>query len=124
MSKIYELVIFTAALKDYADWILNDFDRNGIIDHRLYRNSTKFRNGNYVKDLSKLGRDLSKTLIIDNIEENFEAQPDNGIPIKSWYHDPHDQELPNMKPFLESLVARKVPDVRPEIKIYKDQWLS
>ena len=23
----YELVVFTAGLKDYADWILNDFDR-------------------------------------------------------------------------------------------------
>ena len=27
MCKYFELVIFTAGLKDYADWILNDFDR-------------------------------------------------------------------------------------------------
>ena len=27
MSKYFELVIFTAGLKDYADWILNDFDK-------------------------------------------------------------------------------------------------
>lgn len=71
MSKYYELVVFTAGLKDYADWILNDFDRQGYITHRLYRDNTKQKNGIYVKDLSKLGRDMAKILIIDNIEENF-----------------------------------------------------
>jgi CTD small phosphatase-like protein 2 len=57
-----------------------------------------------VKDLSKLGRDLSKILIIDNIEENFCSQPDNGIPIISWYNDPNDRELEKMTPFLKNLV--------------------
>lgn len=27
MSKYYELVVFTAGLKDYADWIINDMDK-------------------------------------------------------------------------------------------------
>ncbi|TNV86397.1 hypothetical protein FGO68_gene6899 [Halteria grandinella] len=101
----YELVVFTAGLKDYADWILNDFDR----DH------TKFRNGIYMKDLSKLGRDLSKTIIIDNLSENFMAQPDNGIHIKGFYHDMGDRELDKLAPFLKGLVQRKVPDVRSEL---------
>ena len=72
MSKYYELVIFTAGLKDYADWILDDLDRLRFIRHRLYRNSCKFRRGVYVKDLSRLGRDLDRTIIIDNIAENFD----------------------------------------------------
>ena len=70
MSELYpyfELVVFTAGLKDYADWILNDFDRAGYITSRLYRDHTKFRHGIYMKDLSKLGRKLEKTIIIDNI---------------------------------------------------------
>jgi CTD small phosphatase-like protein 2 len=104
MCKYYELVIFTAGLKDYADWILNDFDRQCYISHRLYRDHTRYRNGVYVKDLSKLGRDMTKILIIDNIEENFCAQPDNGIPIKGWYTDSHDKELEKMIPFLKGLV--------------------
>lgn len=73
MSKYYELVIFTAGLKEYADWILNDFDRSNFIKYRLYRNSCRFRKGVYVKDLSRLGRDLTKTIIVDNIAENFEV---------------------------------------------------
>jgi TFIIF-interacting CTD phosphatase-like protein len=73
MCKYYEIVIFTAALKDYADSILNAMDKEGMISHRLYRNSTKYRNGAYQKDLSRLGRDLNKCLIIDNMEENFQC---------------------------------------------------
>ena len=71
LYRYYELVVFTAGLKDYADWILNDFDRQAFISHRLYRDHTKYRNGVYMKDLSRLGRDMKKILIIDNIEENF-----------------------------------------------------
>ena len=62
----------------------------------------------YVKDLSKLGRDLKKTIIIDNIEENFCEQRDNGIPIKGWYTDPHDKEFERYTPFLKSLVQKGI----------------
>ena len=40
MHPLYELVIFTAAVKDYADWILDRLDPNKLISHRLYRCST------------------------------------------------------------------------------------
>lgn len=73
MNKYYELVVFTAGLKDYADYILNDLDKSRFISHRLYRDHTKHTYGVYIKDLSKLGRCLSKTIIIDNIEDNFNA---------------------------------------------------
>ena len=86
MSKYYELVIFTAGLKEYADWILDDFDKMRYITYRLYRNSCKFKKGVYVKDLSRLGRDLSRTIIVDNIAENFDLQQDNGINIISWFN--------------------------------------
>lgn len=37
MAKFYELVIFTAAMQDYADWVLNQLDPQKWIAHRLYR---------------------------------------------------------------------------------------
>lgn len=37
LSRYYELVIFTAAMPDYADWIMDNIDRNGLVKHRLYR---------------------------------------------------------------------------------------
>ena len=48
------------------------------------------------------------------------AQPDNGIPIKGWYHDQNDRELEKMIPFLRNLVIKKVKDVRQEIRKYKE----
>jgi TFIIF-interacting CTD phosphatase-like protein len=51
-----------------------------------------------------LGRDLKKTIIIDNIKENFERQEANGIEIKTWLSDPSDRELDNLMTFLKGMV--------------------
>lgn len=37
MSQIYEIVIFTAAMQDYADWVLDQLDPENYIKYRLYR---------------------------------------------------------------------------------------
>jgi TFIIF-interacting CTD phosphatase-like protein len=37
MNKYYEIVIFTAAIQDYADWAIAQLDPNGCIKYRLYR---------------------------------------------------------------------------------------
>ena len=108
MSRYYELVIFTAGLKTYADWILDDLDKQRCIRYRLYRNNCKLRRGVYVKDLSRLGRDLDRTIIIDNIAENFDLQPNNGIHILSWFNNPGDNELLKLEPFLRSIVETNV----------------
>jgi Dullard-like phosphatase family protein len=93
MSKYYEVVIFTAATEDYADIILKELDKTNLISHRLYRRHTSLQNEVFLKDISKLGRDLKKTLIIDNIKENFSLQPKNGLQIKSFTGDESDCEL-------------------------------
>lgn len=41
----------------------------------------------YIKDLDLLNRDLSKTIIVDNLRENYVYHKDNGIEISSWYDD-------------------------------------
>lgn len=37
MDRYYEIVIFTAAMQDYADAIIDNIDPKGYISHRLYR---------------------------------------------------------------------------------------
>jgi CTD small phosphatase-like protein 2 len=67
MNKYYELVIFTAAMQDYADWVLDNLDTNRIINYRLYRQHAVRNGAVFIKDMSKLGRDLSKVIIVDNV---------------------------------------------------------
>lgn len=65
-----------------------------------------------MKDLSLLGRDMSKTIIIDNISDNFVSQPDNGIFISTWYDDANDNYLSEITPLLVQIAEQRVPDVR------------
>ena len=68
----------------------------------------------YVKDLSELGRDLKDVLIIDNSPTAYLFQPDNALPISSWYEDKTDTCLYDYVQFLIAL--SKVDDVRPILK--------
>ena len=49
--------------------------------------------GKSIKDISKLEKDLNKVIIIDNIEESFMLQPENGLDISEFKGDGSDREL-------------------------------
>ena len=79
IKKYYELVVFTAATQEYADPIIDALEQNKkYFDYRLYRIHTIIIDNDFVKDLSKLGRDLSKILIVDNMEQNYKLQKTMG----------------------------------------------
>jgi CTD small phosphatase-like protein 2 len=85
MAEIFEIVVFTAAQQDYADFILNLLDKSGsLITHRLYRQHCQSDGVSIIKDLTRLGRPLSRTIIVDNLKENFKRQPKNGVEILTW----------------------------------------
>lgn len=121
VSAYYEVVIFTAALQEYADEILDNLDTSGCITHRLYRDHTLYYNNIHHKDLSALGRPLSHTIIVDNCVESFRLQPNNGIYIRSWYNDRGDEALLKLCPLLIDMVHRSVPDVRTALRDLKLQ---
>ncbi|KAI9025008.1 HAD-like domain-containing protein [Phycomyces nitens] len=105
MGEIYEIVVFTASLSKYADPVLDIFDRHNVVQHRLFRESCFNYKGNYVKDLSQLGRDLSKVIILDNSPASYIFHTANAVPVSSWFNDPHDSELFDLIPFLEDLAT-------------------
>uniref|UniRef100_A0A251RTV4 Putative FCP1-like domain, HAD-like domain protein n=1 Tax=Helianthus annuus TaxID=4232 RepID=A0A251RTV4_HELAN len=114
VSEMFHIVIFTASQSIYAKKLLDILDPDGtIISRRAYRDSCIFADGSYTKDLTVLGVDLAKIVIIDNSPQVFRLQVNNGIPIKSWFDDPSDCALISLLPFLESLVDAQ--DVRPII---------
>mmetsp|Transcript_10968 Transcript_10968/g.27711 ORF Transcript_10968/g.27711 Transcript_10968/m.27711 type:complete len:254 (-) Transcript_10968:14-775(-) len=114
VAKMFEVVIFTASQELYAAKLLSLVDTKHVIRHHLYRDACQRLSDNYLKELSVLGRDLSKVIIVDNNPAAFGFQVDNGIPIVSWFDDSSDQCLLELLPFLRLLSTSE--DVRPHIR--------
>lgn len=74
-----------------------------------------------IKDLRLLGRDIKRTIIIDNLKENFWSTcPNNGIEIADWYgEDLDDTELLKLIPVLRAMAENEEPDIRKVIKHYR-----
>ncbi|CCE64190.1 hypothetical protein TPHA_0G03500 [Tetrapisispora phaffii CBS 4417] len=127
VSKWYDLIIFTASMKEYADPVIDWLESSfvGNFSKRYYRNHCILRDGvGYIKDLSIIndtnddhGNELVRAnsilheiILIDNSPVSYAMNVDNAIQVEGWISDPTDQDLLNLLPFLESL--RYTTDVR------------
>ena len=110
MGKIYEIVIFTASVSKYADPLLDILDKDKNCKFRLFREHCTPINTCYVKEIKKLGRELKDIVIVDNSPMSYALNPENGLPIITWFEDKEDRELYNISSILEFLSF--VPDVR------------
>ena len=120
MGKHYEIVVFTASLAKYADPLLDLLDIHNVIRWRLFRESCYPFQGNYVKDLTSLGRPLERTIILDNSPHSYAFQPMNALPISSFIDDPTDTDLLDATPLLVDLAT--VADVA-ETMVANDGYL-
>ncbi|KAL5615445.1 hypothetical protein BROUX41_005490 [Berkeleyomyces rouxiae] len=111
MGELYEVVVFTASVSKYGDPLLDQLDIHNVVHHRLFRESCYNHQGNYVKDLSQIGRPLHDTIIIDNSPTSYIFHPQHAVPISSWFSDAHDNELLDLIPVLEDLASPSVRDV-------------
>jgi len=111
-AKEFEIVIFTASHRCYADVVLDYLDpEHAFVHHRLYRENCIITEGVFLKDLRILAnRSLKDIVIVDNAAYSFGYQVDNGVPIISWHDDPYDRELFNLIDYLKAL--SKAEDIR------------
>jgi len=115
VSKWFEVVVFTASQKCYANTLLDVIDEDRkFIHHRVFRESCAHYKENFLKPLQILNRPLSNCFLIDNSPQTFGFQIENGIPITSWFDNEKDDELKRLIPILRQM--KDLADVRPFIK--------
>jgi len=101
----YELIAFTAGLEEYSRAVLRAIDPSGTyFRHCLFRQhcAEVFPN-TVVKDLRIINRCATRIVLVDNTLANFLLQPENGVPITSFFYDAKDSALVMLLEFLKSL---------------------
>ncbi|KAL9665707.1 hypothetical protein QQ045_000026 [Rhodiola kirilowii] len=121
LASEYEVVIFTAGLREYASLVVDRIDPRGLISHRLYRDSCKEMDGKFVKDLGEIGRELKKVVLVDDNPNAYFLQPENAIPVRAFVDDLKDRELWKLGEFLEGLGV--VEDMREAVKRFLNEDL-
>ena len=105
-NQLFEVVLFTASQREYADELLKIIDpERRLLRYRLYRDSCVYVNGVYVKDLGILGRDLKQVIMIDNSLFAFAYHLDNGILVRSWFEDWEDTVLLQLLGYLKRFIV-------------------
>ncbi|EFX01485.1 mitochondrial translocase complex component [Grosmannia clavigera kw1407] len=119
LSQYYELVLFTTVPFAMGEPMLRKLDPYRFIVFPLFREATKYKDGQIVKDLSYLNRDLSKVIILDTDAGHVATQPENAIVLPKWTGDPKDKQLVGLIPFLEYIFTMKYGDVRKVLKSFE-----
>ncbi|GIX61661.1 RNA polymerase II carboxyterminal domain phosphatase [Babesia caballi] len=102
-TRMFEVVIFTAATPDYANPVIDIIDCERRIRGRFFRDYCTVWNGCYIKDLDIFDRESKDIVIIDNTPVSYYLQPHNAIPISTWHDNRGDRELVQLLPFLRTL---------------------
>ena len=112
MSKLYELVIWTATFPNYADPFIDQLDPNKLIPktHRLFRESCDIHGTAYVWDIRRLGRDMRDVIFISTGPGTYYSLKYCTSAI-SWFDDMTDTQLLDVCPVLETTLYN-IDDVR------------
>jgi import inner membrane translocase subunit TIM50 len=141
MAQFYEVVVFSEQLSTYVDPIVERLDPQHFLAGRLYREAAQYKNGEYLRDLSKLNRDVGKVIYV-TARPKTAMQRENVVVINPYriQSEPAstsgggegdanapgrerrvDTELLDLMPFLESIVRLDVKDVREVLESYKQE---
>ena len=133
MSQFYEVVVFSDQLSSYADPIIERLDpTHSCLSGRLYREATQYKNGYYLRDLTKLNRNMGKVIYV-TARPKTAVQQENVVVINPYRvrgegspgggptEGRVDTTLLDLMPFLESIVRLNVQDVQEVLESYKKE---
>ena len=117
-----ELITFTSASKVYAQPIINEIEsKSKYFDFNFFREHSIIYGNDFVKDISRIGRDMKKTIIIDNFEDNFRLNKKNGIKIAPFYGDENDTILYELKKLIIMIYRKGYEDLTLALKDYENE---
>ena len=110
--------------KEFSNVILNEIEKNKkYFDYNLYKEHGTLFGNRLVKDINKLGRDIRKVIIVDDDENNFILNKENGIKIKPYLGEKNndDTSLFELKKILILFEKMDLDDIRKGIKNYEKE---
>ena len=117
-----ELMTFTSASKEYAQPIINEIEsKTKYFDYNFFREHSIIYGNDFVKDISRIGRDMKKIIIIDNMEENYRLNIKNGIKIKAFYGDQNDNILFELKKILLMIFKQGYEDLTSALEHFSNE---
>lgn len=105
-----EGVAWTAGVRAYAQAVVRNIDREGHLKHCVYRHAKWFSGGaGYTKDLKLLGRDLDKTIIVENTPDCIRYYPNNSILLADYERDETNEDAADSTlPILTRLISELI----------------
>ena len=118
----YELIAFSCEPNEITEKIIEEIEAHKIyFDYKLYREHSILYENTLVKDISLIGRNASKIIIVDDDENCFKLNKENGIKISSYNgNNDKDNALFELKKILILIHKKNYDDVRVAIKDFSN----
>ena len=126
LKPFYEIISFSLEPKNFCDNIINMIERDKkYFDFKFYKEHSIVYENNLVKDISLIGRDVSKVIIVDDDEICFKLNKENGIKIYPFNgENNNDDKLFELKKILKEIYVKNFDDVRKALKYYEKDILN
>ena len=124
IKPFYEIISFTKLSKEYSQTILKEIEgKKKLFDYNLYRDHCTLVGTTFIKDISRIGRDMKKIVMVDYLEDNLRFFVNNGILISPYNgkNDRNDSVLMELKKMLILFFRQGYDDIRNAIKNFKKE---
>ena len=119
----YEIISFSKFSKSYSNTIINYIQQGKkLFDVNLYREHCALIGKKFIKDISRIGRDMKRIIMVDDLPENLEGFQTNGILILPYEGEEqsNDRVLYELKKLMILFYKMGYDDIRLAIKQYRN----
>lgn len=114
----FEVVVYTAQVGMTVFPIIDALDGRNLISYKLVRDATNFIDGDHVKDLDRINRDLSRVVVVDWNAQSVKLHKENLFQIPRWDGNDEDFTLYDLAAFLIAISEWEIQDVRTVLEYY------